>query len=126
VKIEHIALWTRDLEGMRTFYVETFGCTHGIRYVNPKTGFSSYFLSFSSGARLEIMSRPDVASPSSPATCGYAHFALSLGSEEAVREWTEKLGAKNVPVTSAPRRTGDGYYESVIADPEGNLIELTT
>ncbi|HCS4295824.1 TPA: glyoxalase/bleomycin resistance/extradiol dioxygenase family protein, partial [Enterobacter hormaechei] len=25
---------------------------------------------------------------------------------------------------SAPRMTGDGFYEAVIADPDGNRIEL--
>jgi lactoylglutathione lyase len=28
-------------------------------------------------------------------------------------------------VVSPPRVTGDGYFESVLLDPEGNRIELT-
>ncbi|HLP24299.1 MAG TPA: VOC family protein, partial [Acidobacteriota bacterium] len=56
---------------------------------------------------------------------GLAHFALSLGSEPAVYEKTERLRAAGVRVVSAPRRTGDGYYESVVLDPDGNRIEIT-
>ena len=27
-------------------------------------------------------------------------------------------------LVSPPRRTGDGFYEAVIRDPDGNLIEI--
>jgi len=124
--IEHLALWTLRLEQMREFYTAHFECTAGPRYVNPTTGFSSYFLSFASGVRLELMTRPDVTAnrTGSPAA-GYAHLAIAVGSEDRVRALTESLRAQGVTVQSAPRRTGDGYFESVILDPDGNPIELT-
>lgn len=127
MKIEHLALWTHDLEKLRAFYSEHFGCSSGPKYTNPTTGFSSYFLSFpNGGARMEIMTKRGLQpiNPAAPA-CGYAHFALSLGSEENVRAMTDALRKKDVSVRSEPRRTGDGYYESVITDPDGNWIELT-
>ena len=128
MKIEHLALWTKNLEQLRAFYLEHFDCSSGPKYTNSTTGFSSYFLSFpDGGARMEIMTKLGLTPDNPDATsCGYAHFALSLGSEERVRLMTETLRKKGVPVRSEPRRTGDGYYESVIADPDGNLIELTT
>jgi len=127
MKIEHLAIWTSQLEPLRDFYVNHFGCSANAKYCNPATGFSSYFLTFpSGGARMELMSNPGVAevAKGNP-RCGYAHFALSLGSEERVRELTEKLRLGGVTVKGAPRRTGDGYYGSLIVDPDGNLIELT-
>lgn len=57
-------------------------------------------------------------------TVGWAHIALSLESKAAVHDLTERLRADGHPVLGEPRTTGDGYYESVIADPEGNCIEL--
>jgi lactoylglutathione lyase len=127
IKIEHLAIWTTRLELMRSFYLDLFGCSSSARYHNPTTGFSSYFITFpSGGARLELMARPDVNRINdNDARCGYAHLAVSLGSEERVRTQTEALRQKGIAVKSEPRRTGDGYYESVIADPDGNLIELT-
>ncbi|HLP25001.1 MAG TPA: VOC family protein [Acidobacteriota bacterium] len=128
MKIEHLALWTPDLERAREFYGRHFGARAGAPYHNPRTGFRSYFLTFADGARLELMQRPDIAARSETAeieTFGLAHFALSLGSEAAVDETTKRLHAAGVKVLSAPRRTGDGYYESVVLDTDGNRIELT-
>lgn len=126
MKIEHAALYVNDLEGARSFFVNYLGAKSNDGYHNPKTGFRSYFLSFEGGARLEIMNKPELAdSPKEPARTGYAHIAFSTGSREAVDALTARLKADGYEVTSGPRTTGDGYYESCIAAVEGNLIELT-
>ena len=126
MKIEHLALWTIRLEPMRDFYLDHFNCSVSAKYVNPASGFNSYFLTFSAGGtRLELMCKPGLATADSAPCTGYTHFAISLGSEKRVRELTETLRRKGVAVKSEPRRTGDGYYESAITDPDGNLIELT-
>ncbi len=124
--VDHLALWARDLEAMRDFYVERLGGRSGPLYHNPRTGFRSYFISFSAGARIELMSRADLkqAPPGSEA-CGYAHLALSVGSREGVDLWVAALERSGVAIESRPRDTGDGYYEAVIRDPEGNRIEIT-
>ena len=124
MKIEHIALWVADLEGMRQFYETHFEAKSNNRYENAVKGFSSYFLTFSSGARLELMQRTDITERTSNAL-GYAHFAFSLGSKQAVDDWTARLRDAGVTHLDGPRTTGDGYYESTVADPEGNVIELT-
>jgi catechol 2,3-dioxygenase-like lactoylglutathione lyase family enzyme len=126
MKVEHLALWTTRLEPLRDFYLEHFGCSANARYVNPVSGFNSFFLTFpDGGARLELMCKPGLTVADGMPHTGYAHIAVSLGSEDRVRGLTEELRKKGVVVRSEPRRTGDGYYESVVTDPDGNLIELT-
>ena len=128
MRIEHIALWTQDLERFKRFYVAYFGATAGSGYVNPAKGFASCFLSFGDGARIEAMTTSTlspVAIEAGAQRMGLTHFALSLGSEEAVDELTQRLKADGYPVLDGPRRTGDGYYESVVLDPDGNRVEIT-
>ncbi|UPH48014.1 VOC family protein [Listeria innocua] len=125
MKIEHVALWTKDLEKMKQFYVTYFGATANELYENKTKGFKSYFLSFESGARLEIMSRIDVAGKNTGESLGWAHIAIATDSNEAVDELTEKIRQAGFSVAGEARTTGDGYYESVVLDPEGNRIEIT-
>ena len=128
MKIEHIALWVQDLEKMKNFYVQFFDLKAGDKYYNPKKEFSSYFLSFESGVRLELMHRPDISNskPTLEPELGLVHFAIAVGSKEKVDLLTEEFRKNGVRIVGEPRTTGDGYYESVIADPEDNLIEITT
>ena len=127
MKIEHLAIWVNDLEGMRTFYESYFGATAGDKYHNPKKKFSSYFLSFTAGARLEIMQKPELSELPflHNEHIGLTHFAMSVGSKEKVDALTEELRKNGFGIAGEPRTTGDGYYESVILDPEGNRIEIT-
>jgi lactoylglutathione lyase len=126
MRIEHVAMWVRDLEGARSFYVDVLGGSAGEKYRNPKTGFESIFVGFEGGVKLELMSREDVGpAERSVEREGLCHLALALGSEAGVDGWTERLRARGVVVVSAPRWTGDGKYESVVLDPEGNRLELT-
>jgi lactoylglutathione lyase len=125
--IEHLALWVRDLERMRQFYETYFGATSNQKYINVAKQFSSYFLSFSSGCRLELMhmpSIPDSLNDPFRQFQGFIHMAISVGSETAVDVLTEQLRIDGYQVVGEPRRTGDGYYESVILDPEQNRIEI--
>ncbi len=124
-KITHVALWTHDPERLREFYQRWFGATSTPRYTNPATGFQSYFLSFAEGPRLEIMSAPDVDRSPAGKRVGYAHIALAVGSEKEVRQMSGRMEAAGVEIASQPRTTGDGCFESVILDPDGNHIEIT-
>jgi len=124
MKVEHLAFWVADLDTVRDFYETYFSASSNQKYVNPQKGFSSYFLSFDGGCRIELMHKEGLVRETSEAL-GLAHLAVSLGSIEKVDELTEKLRSDGFEVVGNPRTTGDGYYESVIKDPEGNLIELT-
>ena len=126
MKIEHVAMFVNDLENAKKFFVDFLGGVSNNGYHNEKTGFKSYFISFEDGARLEIMNRPDMSDDKKNQNrTGYAHIAFSLGSKEKVDELTERLGKAGFKISSGPRTTGDGYYESCIVAVEGNQIELT-
>lgn len=89
--------------------------------------FSSYFLTFGKGGtRIELMHTPDIENrPENGNLRGLAHFAISVGEKDIVDSLTKKLREDGYPVLSNPRHTGDGYYESIVSDPEGNRIEIT-
>ena len=128
IKIEHIAMWVKDLELMRNFYEKYFRAVSNEKYFNARTNFSSYFLSFGDGCRLEIMHKPDIIDAHDELHIeftGLVHYAISLGSSDAVDMLTEQLRNDGYEVVREPRTTGDGYYESIVLDPEGNKIELT-
>ncbi len=124
--IDHIAIWTCQLETQRAFYETYFIARAGEKYTNHNTGFASYFLTFPDGARLEVMQRPDVTrAQSETSMIGYAHLAIAVGTREGVDTLTERLRMDGYRVIGQPRTTGDGYYESVVLDPDGNPIEIT-
>lgn len=126
MKIDHIAMYVLDLEGAKDFFVRYFNAASNNMYNNPRTGLRSYFLSFGEGARLEIMTRPEVvAGETNRLRCGYIHIAISVGSKEAVDAMTERLRTDGYEIASGPRTTGDGCYESCAIGPEGCLIEIT-
>lgn len=128
MKIEHIAIWSKDIDKLRDFYVRYFGAVSSNKYVSEKKGFSSYFLSFEDGARLELMSIKDLPvfpGKSNLDYVGFSHLAISVGSTAQVDELTALLKQDGYEVVSGPRKTGDGYYESAILDPDNNKIEIT-
>ncbi len=126
MKIEHVALYVDDLENAKNFFMKYLEAVPNAGYYNPKTGLRTYFLSFTDGARLEIMNRPDMEGNEKKMTqTGYIHVAFSVGSKEKVDELTKRLKTDGYEVISGPRVTGDGYYESCILDLEGNQIEIT-
>ena len=128
MRIEHIAIWCADLEALRAFYVEHFKARASKKYTNERKGFESTFVSSCDGARLELMrslSVPRSTDDPRQQVTGLAHFAISVGSEDAVDELTRRLQSEGIEVIDGPRRTGDGYYESVVLDLEDNRIEIT-
>ena len=125
MKIKHLAWWTRNLEAMRDFYTTYFGAKSIDLYHNKKTEFKSYFLSFDDETRLEIMTRPDIAERTAKDDFGYAHLAMSVGTKEQVDDLTNLLAQEGFEIVGQPRTTGDGYYESIVLDPDGNKVEIT-
>lgn len=128
MKIDHVAIWVSDLEKMKDFYTEYFGGQAGELYHNGIKNFKSYFLSFDTGCRLELMQKPEIPQNLNSQIeqyIGLNHLAISVGSKSYVDELTETLRRVGFIIVGEPRTTGDGYYESVILDPENNRIEIT-
>ena len=122
------ALWTTDLQRLIDFYVVYFEAAPGPRYFNPRRQFESCFLSFATGARLELMSIPSLAARGADGdgpSLGAAHLAFAIGSEAQVDALTARLRSDGYQLVEGPRRTGDGYYESVVLDPDRNRVEIT-
>jgi lactoylglutathione lyase len=128
IKIEHIAIWAKDIELMKNFYCKYFNGTHNNKYENKAKEFTSYFIDFGSGCRLELMHSNSLINDKisdRKARLGISHLAISLGSKQLVDDLTYTLELDGYKIASYPRTTGDGYYESCIFDPENNQIELT-
>ena len=185
MKIEHVAIWANDIDKVCEFYRKYFGGVVQPLYHNPAKQFTSRFVTFESGARLEVMHRPGCVSretlanrgcdekfifrhirgaaswlrrsPTQPRFpsknelahfyletegcrpmakpeaqqseiaehLGFAHLSFSVGSKEEVDRLTQKMSDDGISIVGDPRTTGDGYYESVVLDPEGNRIEIT-
>ena len=125
MNIAHIAIWTKDLEAMKNFYTKYFNGESNEKYTNPTKGFESYFIRFECGAHLELMRKQSVDKPlETEERLGITHIAFKLGSKDAVLSLTETLRSDGFRIVGEPRTTGDGYFESVILDVEGNRIEL--
>lgn len=128
MRIDHIALWSDNIEQLKDFYIKYFNASTNLKYENVQKEFQSYFLSFEHGAQLELMQMPNIPenrnNPIKQYT-GLIHFAISAGSEQRVSELTRQLKNDGFEVISEPRRTGDGYFESCVFDPDRNRIEIT-
>ncbi|NLR93832.1 VOC family protein [Flammeovirga agarivorans] len=128
MRIEHIAYWVKDLEASKDFFLKYFVMSTSEKYTNTTKNFSSYFLSFEGeNTRIEIMARPDIQASeiSKGHSFGLTHLAISVGSKEKVDQLTERFRQDGFTIIGEPRTTGDGYYESIIEDSEGNWIEIT-
>lgn len=126
IKIDHIAVYVHDLEKAKEFFEKYFHAQSNELYYNPNTGLKTYILSFDGHTRLELMTRPEIKDVgTSVFRNGYIHLSFNLGSKQNVDDLTQKMEEDGFCVLSGPRVTGDGYYESCVEGPEGNLLELT-
>jgi len=127
MKIDHIAIWTTNLESLCNFYIRYFDASSSEIYYNHSKEFRSYFLTFGGDCRMEIMEMPRIPASKNDIIkqyLGLIHFAINLGSKERVNHLTEVLRKDGFKVIGEPRTTGDGNYESIVLDPDGNRVEL--
>ncbi|SRR5215203_2236711 len=128
--LEHVAIWTNQLEQLKAYYQKHFGAIANNKYTNNKNGFQSYFLSFRSGARLELMMMPQIPANNNDTIykqhLGIVHLAFGVDSVEDVDNKALELQRNGYPVLKGPRKTGDGYYEFETLDPDNNRLEVTT
>ena len=128
--LEHVAIWTKDIERLRQYYERFFGGKSNNLYLNHKKNFSSYFITFQGGARLEIMSMPGIPENKNNTEVdqheGIIHLAFGVNTMEEVDVKAQQLRTEGFAILSGPRKTGDGYYEFETLDPDGNRLEVTT
>jgi lactoylglutathione lyase len=128
--IEHVAIWTKQLEQLKEFYTKYFRGVANLKYVNEAKHFESYFISFDSGARLELMSKPGIPANANDTINlqyqGIIHLAFGVDSMKEVNEKAAEMKKDGYTILSGPRKTGDGYYEFETLDPDNNRIEVTT
>lgn len=128
--LDHVAIWTNDIERLMEFYVKYLGGSSNEKYHNRETGFQSYFITFGNGTRLEIMQRPGIPEnlndPAGKQHIGLIHMAFGVKSMEEVISKSEELEKAGFRILQGPRRTGDGYFEFETLDPDNNRIEVTT
>ncbi|MBI9017086.1 MAG: VOC family protein [Phycisphaerae bacterium] len=129
MRLDHIAIWTNDLECLRNYYVKFFNGVSNEKYTNEEKEFHSYFISFDSGARLEIMTMPTVSSNLNDTKehqhTGLIHLAFELDCVADVDAKAKVLIEAGFEILDGPRITGDGYYEFVTLDPDNNRVEVT-
>jgi lactoylglutathione lyase len=128
--LDHIALWTPDIEVLREYYTKYFNGRSNEKYINTKTGFQSYFITFESGSRLEIMQRPGIPENLNDRALkqhiGIIHLAFGVPDMESVIKKSQELEKAGFRILRGPRKTGDGYFEFETLDPDDNRIEVTT
>lgn len=124
MRLTHIALWTNRPEELRDFYIKYFNGKSNKKYINPQKGFSSYFVYFEEGAALEIMRREDITEHYEHEHIGLAHLAFHARSKSEVNMMIERLRADGYTIAGETRVSGDGYYEGVALDPDGNIVEI--
>ena len=128
--LEHVAIWTRQLEEMKDYYVKYFQAVPNEKYENPSKKFESYFLEFESGARLELMRKEGVPENKNDTVgtqhTGIIHLAFGVDSMKEVEDKARELSEDGFAILSGPRKTGDGYYEFETLDPDNNRLEVTT
>lgn len=130
MRLEHVAIWTYKLEELKDYYIKYFGAVSNEKYVNKEKKFESYFLSFRSGARLELMTMPGIPENINDRVVkqhtGIIHLAFGADTMKEADIKAEQLKKDGFKILSGPRKTGDGYYEFETLDPDNNRLEVTT
>lgn len=130
MKIEHVAIWTYQLEELKEFYCTWFAGVANEKYHNNKTGFQSYFLKFKSGSRLELMQMEGITDKSKATSesqhLGLIHLAFGVDTMAEVDRLAIRMEQAGFSILRGPRKTGDGYYEFETLDPDNNRLEITT
>ncbi|MEO6720806.1 MAG: VOC family protein [Ferruginibacter sp.] len=126
--LEHVAIWTERLDALKDYYIKYFGGSANQKYTNERRQFSSYFLTFASGARLEIMSMPNIPANHNDTVVaqhhGIIHLAFGVDTLQEVDDKASQLQTDGFTILSGPRKTGDGYYEFETLDPDNNRLEV--
>jgi lactoylglutathione lyase len=130
MRIDHIAIWTTNLDLLKNYYVKYFNGHAGEKYFNAETHFESYFITFDSGSGIELMKKPGIPENLNDRQIkqhlGLIHLAFEEENMEMVNTKARELANNGFKIIRGPRKTGDGYYEFETSDPDNNRIEVVT
>ncbi len=128
--IDHVAIWTTQLEKLKDFYVKYFNGRANEKYLNKERHFESYFVAFDSGTRLELMQMPGIPQnlndPVEKQYQGIIHLSFGMENMDMVDEKLIELTQDGFKILRGPRKTGDGYWEFETLDPDNNRIEVSS
>lgn len=127
--IDHVAIWTPQLEKLKEYYIKYFNGKSNEKYTNKEKHFESYFISFDSGTRLELMQMPGIPRNLNDTVekqyHGIIHLAFGVENMNMVDEKLNELTNDGYKILRGPRKTGDGYWEFETLDPDNNRIEVS-
>ena len=128
MNIDHVAIWTTQLETLKDYYIKHFNGRSNRKYTNNERHFESYFISFDSGTRLELMQMPGIPQNLNDSVekqyLGIIHLSFGMGNMDLVNEKCIELKRDSFRILKGPRKTGDGYWEFETLDPDNNRIEV--
>lgn len=129
MNIDHVAIWTTQLETLKDYYIKHFNGRSNRKYTNNERHFESYFISFDSGTRLELMQMPGIPQNLNDSVekqyLGIIHLSFGMGNMDLVNEKCIELKRDGFRILKGPRKTGDGYWEFETLDPDNNRIEVS-
>ena len=127
--IDHVAIWTAQLEKLKEYYIKYFNGLANEKYLNTERHFESYFVSFESGTRLELMQMPGIPQnlndPAGKQYQGIIHLSFGMDNMDRVDDKFNELTKDGYKILRGPRKTGDGYWEFETLDPDNNRIEVS-
>jgi lactoylglutathione lyase len=128
MNIDHVAIWTTQLENLKDYYVRYFDGKSNSKYLNKDSHFESYFITFDSGSRLELMQKPGIPpnlnDPIEKQYQGIIHLSFCVENMLMVDEKLNELRKGGFRILRGPRKTGDGYFEFETLDPDNNRLEV--
>jgi lactoylglutathione lyase len=127
--IDHVAIWTTHLEQLKDFYIKYFDGNANDKYLNKEKQFESYFITFESGTRLELMQMPGIPENLNDRVGkqhqGIIHLSFGVSSMDEVTNKADQMEKDGYKILRGPRKTGDGYFEFETLDPDNNRIEVS-
>jgi lactoylglutathione lyase len=127
--IDHVAIWTTQLEQLKDFYIKYFDGRANEKYINKEKHFESYFITFDSGTRLELMQMPGIPENLNDRIgkqhLGIIHLSFGVRSMNEVTNKADQMEKDGFKILRGPRKTGDGYFEFETLDPDNNRIEVS-
>ena len=122
MRLHHVAFWTRRIDVLEDFYARHLGGK--VLFRHAIGNFRCTFMSLDDSVKIELMSRTELGDPDLTERIGYSHLSLEVDSKARVDQLTETFRAAGIPIEKDKEQYDDGFYESSIRDPDGNVIEI--